>query len=162
MEQPGGQQGLHPSEEQGHVLRGEASKEKHHYCAENVNESRFILPLFKFPEMLLTYALENQALNHRLSCWTCHLSAKPSSKWSLMEAAESSLAPAPLCLSGSRCILQRLRAFYCCRRILANQMLKESRSESANIPTTELCRKWSGCFQPGLSYNYMGCILPVN
>lgn len=68
MEQPGGQQGLHPSEEQGCVLRGEASKEKHHYCAENVNESRFILPLFKFPEMLLTYALENQALNHRLSC----------------------------------------------------------------------------------------------
>lgn len=68
MEQPGGQERLRPSEEQGHVLKGETSKEKNHYCAENVNESRFVLPLFKFSEMLLTYVLENQALNHRLLC----------------------------------------------------------------------------------------------
>lgn len=134
----------------------EMSKEKHHYPAENVNESRFILPLFKFPEMVLTYVLENQALNHRLLCWTCHLSAKPSSKWSLMETAESSLAPAPLCSPASRCILQRLRAFYCCWRILANQTLKDNRSESANIPYDRTLLRTVGAFSTRIKLQLYG------
>lgn len=94
---------------------------------------------------VLTYMLEKQSLQTaaRNCCIKPATSRQsPRANKNLVEAADFFSAQPPACLSGSRCVLQRLRGLgffcYCCWLILANQMLKKSSSASENISPIKL------------------------